>query len=451
MLSVAEKEGYPDQLHSLACHGHEQSSARFADSTSSAASPEADDELCQSFPEGGKQGWLCVFGSFMGLTGSLGLVNSIGTFQAFLETHQLVQYGSGSTGWIFGTFTFLTFFCGIQIGPIFDACGPRYLVFSGSLLVMAMMISLGFCTEFWQFFLSIGVAGGIGTSLIFTPAIAAIGHFFWEKRGLATGIAAGGGSVGGVIFPLVLESLFDKTGFAWATRVVALLCLVCLATGCLLITSRLPTKPFSRENIAPDLKILKEPGFLLTTLSVFFIEWGLFVPISYISSYALTDGVNQRLSYQLLAILNAGSFFGRLVPGYMADFIGRFNTLIITVALCLVCNCCFWLPAEGNVPLLITYCCLFGFSSGSNISLTPVCIGQLCRTEHYGRYYATAYTVVSISTLTGVPIAGEILTRCGGNYWGLILFTICCYAAGLGCAIGVKIIHCGWSQPWAKF
>ncbi|KAE8423676.1 MFS monocarboxylate transporter [Aspergillus pseudocaelatus] len=405
----------------------------------------------EKYPEGGLRGWLCVFGSFMGLVGSLGLINSIGTFQAYLETHQLQQYGSGKTGWIFGLFTFLTFFGGIQVGPIFDARGPRLLVCFGSLLIMAMMISLGFCKTFWEFFLCIGVAGGIGTSLIFTPALSAPGHFFFEKRGLATGIAASGGSIGGIIFPLVLESLFQKIGFAWATRVIALICLVSLLIGCFLITSRLPTKSFSKENICPDLRIFRSSEFLFTTLAIFFIEWGLFIPISYISSYALAHGLPTKISYQLLAILNAGSFFGRLVPGYLADRFGRFNMLIITVGLCLVCNCCFWLPARGSLPLLVIYCCLFGFASGSNISLTPVCIGQLCKTEHYGRYYATAYTVVSISTLTGVPIAGEILSRCNGEYWGLIAFTICCYVAGLVCAIWAKALHCGVNRLWEKF
>lgn len=55
------------------------------------------------------------------------------------------------------------------------------------------------------------------------------------------------------------------------------------------------------------------------------------------------------------------------------------------------------------------------------------------------------------STLTGVPIAGEILARCGGDYWGLILFTICCYAVGLSCAVAVKVLHCGWRDVWAVY
>ncbi|GLA54804.1 hypothetical protein AnigIFM63604_001112 [Aspergillus niger] len=404
-----------------------------------------------TYPEGGLEAWLVVFGSFMGLFGSLGLVNTIGTFQAYIEDHQLKDYSSGTTGWIFGMYAFLTFFCGVQIGPVFDAKGPRFLVFSGAVLVIVMMVALGFCTQYWHFMLVIGIAGGVGASLIFTPAIAAIGHFFNEKRGVATGIAATGGSVGGVVFPLTLEALFPKIGFAWATRVVALLCLISVAIACLLIKSRLPKKPAVKENMMPDFRIFREPKFALTTAGVFFIEWGLFIPISYISSYALAHGVSSQFSYQILAILNAGSFFGRGIPGFVADYLGRFNTLIVTVALCLICNACLWLPAGNSVPVMVVYCVIFGFASGSNISLTPVCISQLCKIENYGRYYATAYTIVSFGTLTGIPIAGEILSRCNGEYWGLITFTTCCYALGLVCVTLVKVIHVGWRHPLAIY
>ncbi|OJJ46998.1 hypothetical protein ASPZODRAFT_65198 [Penicilliopsis zonata CBS 506.65] len=404
-----------------------------------------------TYPEGGLQAWLVVFGSFMGLFGSLGLINTIGTFQAYLENHQLKDYSSGSTGWIFGVFACLSFFCGLQVGPVFDARGPRMLILAGSVLMVVAMIAMGFSTQYWHFMVAIGVVGGIGISLIFTPAISAVGHWFYEKRGIATGIAATGGSFGGVVFPLTLQSLFPRVGWAWATRVIALMCLLSLAIACLLIRSRLPKKPISRENMLPDFRILRDPKFALTAIGMYFIEWGLFIPISYISSYALAHGVSTQLSYQILAVLNAGSIFGRALPGYFADVFGRFNALIVTVALCLVCNACLWLLAGNNLPLLVVYCVVFGFASGSNISLTPVCIGQLCKTEHYGRYYATGYTIVSLGTLTGMPIAGEILSRCNGEYWGLITFTTCCYAVGLACVIAVKILHVGWRQPLAIY
>lgn len=238
-----------------------------------------------------------------------------------------------------------------------------------------------------------GVLGGIGTSLIFTPAISAIGHFFLARRGQSTGLAATGGSIGGIVFPIMLQALFPRLGFAWATRVMGLIFAFLLLIANLLIRSRLP--PTKGASVLPDFTIFRDPTFALTTAGVFFIEWGLFVPLAYISSYALAHNVNPTFAYQLLAVVNAGSFFGRWIPGYVADRLGRFNTMILTVAMCLITTFALWLPAGDSVAMMCIYAVLFGFASGSNISLTPVCVGQLCRTENYGRYYATCYTVVS--------------------------------------------------------
>lgn len=364
-------------------------------SLSDAVLRESTDPDGNTYPEGGLQAWLVVVGSWMALFGSLGLLNSIGTFQAYISKHQLSGYSDGTVGWIFGVYACLTFFCGAQIGPIFDAKGPRFLVLGGSILIIASLVALAFCTQYWHFMVTIGIFIGIGTSMVFNPAIAAIGHYFYRRRGEATGIATTGGSFGGIAFPLILEALFPKIGFAWATRVVVLLCLLTLGAGCILIRSRLPSKPASKENILPDIRIFRDPIFMLTTAGVFLIEWGLFVPITYISSYALAQGYSTSFSYQILAILNAGSILGRWLPGYIADFIGRFNTMILAILGCLVSCACFWLPAGDHKALLIIYALAFGFFSGSNISLTPVCVGQLCKTENYGRYYATMYTIVS--------------------------------------------------------
>jgi MFS family permease len=218
-----------------------------------------------------------------------------------------------------------------------------------------------------------------------------------------------------------------------------------LVTVCnIFVRSRLPHSNLKLAEALPDFRIFRDPVFTLTTFGVFLIEWGLFAPLAFITSYSLSYGVDSALSYQILAILNAGSFFGRWVPGFVADSLGRFNTMVITIAMCLVTTFAFWLPAGGSVALIIVYAVLFGFASGTNISLTPVCVGQLCKTENYGRYYATCYTIVSFGTLTGIPIAGQILTVNGGRYYGLIIFTGMCYAGGLACFTAARVIGAGW-------
>lgn len=216
----------------------------------------------------------------------------------------------------------------------------------------------------------------------------------------------------------------------------------------LLIRSRLPHKQDTRlAELLPDFRIFVDGtgALAMTTAAVFFVEWGLFVPLTYLPSYAVANGIDDNFSYQLIAIFNAGSVFGRWLPGYIADRIGRFNTMIVTVFMCLASTFAFWLPAGNSIGLIVTYCVIFGFASGSNISLTPICVGQLCDTSVYGRYYATSYTVVSFGTLTGIPIGGALISAAGGKYWSIIVFTGCSYVASLSCLVYVRIRKAGWS------
>ena len=65
--------------------------------------------------------------------------------------------------------------------------------------------------------------------------------------------------------------------------------------------------------------------------------------------------------------------------------------MIVTVIICLLAVLCLWLTAaksQNTVAQLMIFALIFGFGSGSNISLVPVCVGQLCSTEVFGRWYA---------------------------------------------------------------
>jgi len=101
------------------------------------------------FPEGGWQAWSVVFGSFCAMVAALGTMNTIGVFQAYLSTHQLSNYEESEVAWIFSVYSFLAFFGGVQIGPYFDAKGPRLLVFMGSICLIASTLLLAVCTRGW--------------------------------------------------------------------------------------------------------------------------------------------------------------------------------------------------------------------------------------------------------------------------------------------------------------
>jgi MFS family permease len=402
-----------------------------------------------SYPEGGLQAWLVVFGGWCGMFASFGIANTLGSLEAYISENQLSTYNPSQIGWIFSLWTFLTFFGGIYIGPLFDVYGPRWLLIPGSICIVLSMFILGICTQYWHFILNFSILGGLGTSLIFTPSVASVGHWFLHRRGNATGIAATGGAFGGIVFPLLLQSLIPKVGFGWATRIMAFIILfLCLISNAL-VRSRLP-KSSIRRSPHPDARILAQPAFAWTVFAVFLLEWALFIPLTYITSYALHKQYSVAFSYQILPILNVGSVFGRWLPGFYSDIIGRYNTTLIFVILTIISVFVIWLPFGAHTAGLVVFVLLFGFASGSNISLTPVCIGQLCETKDYGRYYATCYSIVSLGCLTGIPIVGAILERCGGNYWGLIVWTGTCYAGSFMAFAVARGLGGGW-RLWLRY
>ncbi|KAH9905281.1 major facilitator superfamily domain-containing protein [Xylariomycetidae sp. FL2044] len=402
----------------------------------------------ETYPEGGLEAWLVVFGAWCGLVAALGLMNTIAVLQTYVATHQLSAYSEGTVGWIFSVYTALTFFCGIYIGPVFDKYGPRWLIAPGSVCMVASLMLMSVCTEYWHFMLTWGILNGIGTSLLFTPCITAIGHYFRARRGLASGLASTGGSIGGIVYPLMLQRLFDRMGWAWAIRSLGFVCIVLLTVANLLVKKRLA--PAHNASPHPDFRILAEKAFGLLTAGVFLLEFGLFIPLAYISSYAVANGFSERFAFQILPILNAASVLGRALPGWAADVVGPYNTNLMSLCVTIVACYAVWLPFGHTTPGLIVFALLFGFATGNNVSITPVCVGRLCATQNYGRYYATCYTIVSAACLIGIPIAGSLVEASGGDYWSLIVFTGLTQVLAAAFIYAAKGVSVGW-KPWAIF
>lgn len=260
---------------------------------------------------------------------------------------------------------------------------------------------------------------------------------------MATGVACTAGGIGGVIFPLIILFAAPKIGFGWAIRIIALLCAVMCTSACLLLKTRLPAN--KKAGASVDFRALKDIKYTTTTMAIFLVEFAVFIPITYIASYGIYKGVDDTLSYLLIPFLNLGAIPGRFLPGLVADRMGRFNVMVLTSLMCSLLTLALWLEAGTNLAAIICYAVFFGFWSGAAISLTPVCISQVCATEDYGKRNGTTFMIVSIGTLAGIPIAGAIQERDGGAYGGLIIFGGMLYLGATMAFILARVVCAGWS------
>ncbi|KAJ3543441.1 hypothetical protein NM208_g3576 [Fusarium decemcellulare] len=412
----------------------------------------------ETFPEGGLTAWLVVFGSFCALVCVYGLVNTSAVFESYFKQNQLKSYSHSQIGWIFSLYLFLVFFAGVQAGPMFDHHGPRFLVAIGCVLVVSSLMLLSLCKTYYQILLTYSVLGGLGGALLNAPAYGSIAHFFNARRGLATGVASTAGGVGGIVFPLLLRHLLgpNGVGFAWTCRILGFIMLGLSIPANLFIKSRLSVEMIEGQSryssIWPDFTVFRDRRFALASAGYFLMEWGLFVPLTYVVSYGKAYGISTSDSSLLLSLLNAGSVVGRFLPGLLSDKLGRFNVIIVTIAFCAITVLGIWLPCHGSMPVMIAFCVAFGVASGSNLSLIPVCLGQFCGSKHYARYFATSSMLASFGTLSSVPIAGALIgigDRSMG-WMALILFAGCSYVGALICYTSARVMTVGW-RPQAKF
>ena len=238
-----------------------------------------------------------------------------------------------------------------------------------------MVFLLAECTTFWQMMLCCGVLGGLSGALLTTTSLAAVAHWFKERRGLAQGIAMAGSSCGGLVIPLILRTTLPKYGYAWSMRILGFVFLFCFVVGDILIKARLPPSSEAKKRAMVSLSIYADLRLGLFTVAVFGFEVVLFGALGILPTYAtLATSFSSDTGFYLIAILNGVSCLGRILPGYVADKLGRFNMLAIMIFVTLVFMLALWLPlGSASLPALYAFSALFGFGTGSWMALTPAC------------------------------------------------------------------------------
>ncbi|KAF7559403.1 hypothetical protein G7046_g4752 [Stylonectria norvegica] len=320
-------------------------------------------------------------------------------------------------------------FCGSVFGRVFDTYGPRWLLIGGSLTYVFGLMMLSLATEYYQIFLAQSVVAAIGSSAVFNASMSTLVTWFFKRRAAAFGIMVSGSSLGGVVLPIMMDKMITEVGFPWMIRTMAFLFLALLSVTCLTVKSRLPPRP-SPFVLSEYINGLKELPMLITVIGMFFFMWGMFLPFNYVLLQAQAEGVSPTLITYLLPILNAVSIFGRIIPGIVADRMGRYNVMIIIMFISALFCLAVWIPVKSTAGILV-FAIVFGFASGGYVSLAPTLIAQISDIRQIGVRVGTAFAVQSFGALTGSPIGGAIVSAQNGSYLGLQLFCGCAMMTGV--------------------
>jgi predicted MFS family arabinose efflux permease len=238
---------------------------------------------------------------------------------------------------------------------------------------------------------------------------------------------------GGVVYPIMFRQLLPRLGFGWTTRVMGFTALGCfLASFCIMLPKNPKTPGKSRRLI--DTSAFKELPFVLFTAGGFFFFLAYFVPFFYITSFAETIQGMGDLAFYILAIVNAANFFGRIIPGYIADIVGPLQILLFA-ALVLGVGLLAWIAVDSVVGIIV-WAIFFGFFAGILVSVPAAVLPYLCPSpDVIGSRLGMAWTGAAVGILVGNPIAGALTDARLQHFWQAQVFAGVVMLFGLVCDV----------------
>lgn len=103
---------------------------------------------------------------------------------------------------------------GLIVGKLYDIFCPRHIILIGSFLHVFGLMMASLAIKIHQLLLSQGVCSAIGAAAIFQPAMGCIPGWFSRRRGAAYRVVSTESSIGGVVFPIMVNRLMKSVGYA---------------------------------------------------------------------------------------------------------------------------------------------------------------------------------------------------------------------------------------------
>ncbi|KAF8602546.1 MFS general substrate transporter [Ceratobasidium sp. AG-I] len=382
-----------------------------------------DDEL---FPEGGR-GWLVVLGCFMLSSMTLGIRLCWGVFQEYYRHNILTGTSSSVLGLLGSTQGAVGTAASLIIGKLGDRYGYKRFTVCALVCSVTQLLGAAWSTRLWQFFLFQGVMQGLATGLCYPFILAYPAQWFKRRRGLATGIVAGGSSFGGGCATLILRAMLNHLSFRHTLIIYAGVHFVLMSIAICLVKEGPggAAARAARGNAGwVDKKMMRDPVFWSAALSMGLSLFGFFSPYFFMPTYAVSRIPTLSPQYTVLpsSIMNFSSALGRSLVGFVSDCIGPANAFILAVSISALSQLLIWNFAYNYVTIMI-FSVLFGMTGGCFLSVMTPLAAQLFGTQNLAGLTGTFNIFMTPGNLAAAPLAGLILSASGGNWHAPISYS----------------------------
>ena len=331
------------------------------------------------------------------------------------------------------------------LGGLMDK-GQARLLFSGAALLLGLeLLLISFVNSVWAFVAVFALTtpvistllGPVGTNTV-------VARWFSRQRARALGILAMGTSIGGLLVPLLLQTLIDNLGWREACRWMALLVPVLLVPFALLVIRNRPedmglhpdgdsadeagTGPTGAA--APMPVVFRDIAFWRISLAVGVLMAAFTAALTNLVPFAVGHGVTGARAAALMSALALAGLSGKLLFSVFATRIDL--KLALLVALLLVGLPLASLTVWHSYAVMVAASLCLGLASGAFLPAWSAIVAKIYGPAVFGRVMGRMQTVTIPLVMIGTPATGYLFDLTGSYDAAFLIFTVAAAIAMAG-------------------
>lgn len=393
----------------------------------------------QTAQPGPLRGWAVTFCG-MGVNLALGVLYTWSVFAAALIDQLHWTKTQSSLPYTIACVVFAIIM--VPAGRLVDKYGPKWIASLGGLFCGAGLIICGLTSSLPLAIFGFGIITGIGIGLGYAaPTPAAVKWFPAQKKGQISGLVVAGFGLASVYISPMTNSFLKLWGVQRAFFIEGIIFIAAILIFSQVLSFPPPGyTPRLREerSACPEKKAAPKPAASsgrdyapteMVRTAQFWLLWIMFaltasaglMIIGHLAKIASIQAHVQwgYLMVAALAVFNAG---GRILAGFLSDFLGRTKTMLIVFLLQALNMFLFSNYTTGGT--LIAGACLAGLCYGSLLSLFPSATYDFFGLKNAGVNYGLVFTAWGAGSLIGPIIAGRVADLTGAYHNAYIISAV---------------------------
>lgn len=323
-------------------------------------------------------------------------------------------------------------------GIVFERWGPRLLYAAGLALLGSGCFLAGQARELWQFYLCVGLMGGLGASALgMVPAAALLSRWFQRRLSTAIGLVYAGFGCGTLLIVPLAQTLIDGRGWRGAYQAIggALLILLPLSlalpwgtlrAGQTLAANSTPVPRPAASRQRPLRAALGERRFWLLVQVMFFTAVGMYLITVQSVAYLVDIGFTPLQAAGAFGSAAMLSVVGVSAAGWLADHVGHRRAATLSFSGTFGGIAVLYAMSYRSANwLLAVYVLLFGICQGARGPVVASLSARLFAGPGQAAIYGTIYAFMSLGSGLGALLSGVLHDLTGGYRASFVLAMVC--------------------------